>query len=199
MSKLISYLLHPIFVPLIGLFLILNSGAYISAIDIRIVRMLYLIVITFTLLLPLVLLSLFLFSGYIHSVDMDERRQRIIPYFVTFILFYIAYFLVKKLPVSTFISSYLFASAISLLLIIIITYFWKISTHMAGMGGLAGLMLSLSFVFNTDTMYFLVIVFFLSGLLASARIRLDEHKPVQVYTGFILGLVVVFTICVFHS
>lgn len=199
MSKLISYLLHPIFVPLIGLFLIMNSGAYISVIDIRIVRMLYLIVGTFTLLLPLALISLFLFSGFIHSVNMDERRQRIIPYFVTFILFYTAYFLVKKLPVSTFISSFLFASAISLLVIIVITYFWKISSHMAGMGGLAGLMLCLSYVFNTDTMYFLVFVFLISGLLASARIRMKEHKPEEVYSGFCLGFVMVFTICLFYS
>jgi len=199
MSKLISYLLHPVFVPLIGLFLILNSDAYISVIDIRIVRMLYLIVGTFTILLPLALISLFLFSGFIHSVNINDRRQRIIPYFITFILFYIAYFLVKKLPVSSFISSFLFASAISLLIIIIITYFWKISSHMAGMGGLAGLMLSLSYVFNTDTMYFLVIVFFVSGLLASARIRLNEHKPEEIYTGFILGFIMVFAVCLFYS
>jgi hypothetical protein len=118
---------------------------------------------------------------------------------MTFILFYIAYFLVKKLPVSSFIASFLFASAISLLIIIIITYFWKISSHMAGMGGLAGLMLCLSYVFNTDTMYFLVIILLVSGLLASARISLKEHTPEEVYTGFILGFVVVFSICLFYS
>ena len=199
MSKLISYLLHPVLIPLIGVFLILNSGAYISVIDIRIARILYLIVATFTLLLPLALISLFLFSGFIHSVNMDDRKQRIIPYFITFILFYTAYFLVKKLPVSSFISSFLFASAMTLLIIIIITYFWKISTHMAGMGGLAGLMLCLSYVFNTDTMYFLVIVFFISGLLASARLRLNKHNPVEIYAGFILGFIMVFAVCLFYS
>ncbi len=198
MFRFISYLLHPIFVPLIGLILILNSGAYISVMDIRIVRLLYLIVVTFTLLLPLALVSIILFSGFIRSVNMNDRRQRIIPYFMTFIMFYIAYYLVKKLPVSTFFSSFLFASAMSLLLIVIITYFWKISTHMAGMGGLAGLMLSLSYVFHTDTMYFLVILFFLSGLLASARIMLNEHRPEEVYTGFILGFILVFTVCLFY-
>ncbi len=199
MSKLISYLFHPILVPTIGLFLILNSGAYISVMDIRIIRMLYLIVGTFTLLLPLALLSLFLFSGVVHSVNMNDRRRRIIPYFITFILFYIACFLVKKLPVSSFFSAFLFASALSLLIIVIITYFWKISTHMTGMGGLTGLMLCLSYVFNTDTMYFLVIILFLSGILASARIRLNAHKPEEIYAGFILGCISVFTVCLFYG
>ena len=69
---------------------------------------------------------------------------------------------------------------------------------MAGMGGLTGLMLCLSFVFNTDTMYFLVIVFFISGLLASARIRLNEHKPEEIYAGFILGFIMVFAVCLFY-
>jgi hypothetical protein len=196
---LISYLFHPILIPLTGLFIILNSGSYISVLDISIKRMLYLIVGTFTLLLPLALLSLFLFSGSIQTVKMEDRRQRMIPYFITFILFYTAYFLVKKLPVSSFISAFLLASAMSLLMVTIITGFWKISTHMTGMGGLTGLILALSYVFDADTMYYLVIVLFLSGLLAAARIRLDAHKPAEIYTGYILGFIMVSAICLLYS
>jgi hypothetical protein len=122
-----------------------------------------------------------------------------IPYFITFILFYTAYFLVKKLPVSSFISAFLLASAMSLLMVTIITGFWKISTHMTGMGGLTGLILALSYVFDADTMYYLVIVLFLSGLLAAARIRLDAHKPAEIYTGYILGFIMVSAICLLYS
>lgn len=195
MSKAISYLFHPVLMPLIGLFLILNSEAYIAVMDIRVARMLYMIVGIFTLLLPLALFFLLLYTGYVHSVHMNDRRQRIIPYFISFIMYYIAYYLVKKLAVSSFISAFLFASALSLLIIVIVTYFWKISTHMTGVGGLTGLVLSLSFVFNADTMYFLVIILLVSGLLASARLSLNAHRPGEVLAGFALGLVTVFAIC----
>ncbi len=195
MSKVISYLFHPVLMPLIGLFLILNSEAYIAVMDIRVARILYLIVGIFTLLLPLVLFFLFLYTGYVQTIQINERRQRIIPYFISFIMYYIAYYLVKKLAVSSFISAFLFASAMSLLIIVIITYFWKISTHMVGVGGLTGLVLSLSTVFNADTMYFLVIILLVSGLLASARLSLNAHRPGEVCAGFALGLVTVFAIC----
>jgi hypothetical protein len=181
--------------PLIGLFLILNSGTYFAVMDIRVARILYLIVGIFTLLLPLALFFLFLYTGFLHSINMEDKRQRMIPYFITFIMYYLAYYLVKKLSISTFISAFLFASALSLLFIVIITYFWKISTHMTGMGGLTGLMLSLSYVYDTDTMYFLVIVLFISGLLASARLKLNAHKPGELYTGYALGFVTVFAVC----
>ncbi|HJX72357.1 MAG TPA: hypothetical protein VJ346_10400 [Bacteroidales bacterium] len=167
--------------------------------DVRIVRMLYLIVGTCTLLLPIALFSLFLYTGFIHSIYMDDKKQRMIPYFITFIFFYLAYYMVKKLAISSFISAFLFASALSLLIIVIVTYFWKISSHMTGMGGLTGLMLSLSVVYDTDTMYFLVILLLLSGLLASARISLNAHKPGEIYTGFVLGFITVFTVCLLCS
>lgn len=195
MSKAISYVFHPVLMPLIGLFIILNSEAYIAVMDIRVARMLYMIVGIFTLLLPLALFFLFLYTGYVHSVQMNDRRQRIIPYFISFIMYYIAYYLVKKLAVSSFISAFLFASALSLLIIVIVTYFWKISTHMTGVGGLTGLVLSLSFVYNADTMYSLVIILLVSGLLAAARLSLNAHRQGEVYAGFVLGLITVFTIC----
>jgi hypothetical protein len=195
MSKAISYLFHPVLMPLIGLFIILNSEAYIAVMDIRVARMLYMIVGLFTLLLPLALFFLFLYIGYIHSVHMNDRKQRIIPYFISFIMYYIAYYLVKKLAVSSFISAFLFAAALTLLIIVIVTYFWKISTHMTGVGGLTGLVLSLSFVYNADTMYFLVIVLLVSGLLASARLSLNAHRPGEICAGFALGLITVFAIC----
>lgn len=199
MSKVISYIFHPVLTPLIGLFLILNSEAYIAVMDIRIIRMLYMIVGTFTLLLPLALFFLFLYTGYVRTVYMNDRKQRMIPYFITFIFFYIAFYLVKKTGISSFISAFLFASALSLLMIVIITYFWKISSHMAGMGGLTGLLLSLSYLYDADTMYFLVIVLFVSGLLAAARIRLNAHRPAQVYAGFALGFITVSAVCLLYS
>lgn len=198
LSNLISYILHPVIMPLAGLFLILHSGAYISGMDIKIVKILYLITGTFTLLLPLIFLPLLLYSGIIRSIRIDERRHRLIPYFITFMFYYTAHILIKKLAISSFISGFMFASAFTLLLIIILTWFFKISTHLAGIGGLAGLVLSLSWIFDVDTSWLLIIILLLSGLLASARIYLKAHKPAEVYTGFFLGFVVIFTVCSFY-
>lgn len=198
-SNLISYILHPVIMPVAGLFLVLHSGAYVSGMDIKIAKILYLITGTFTLMLPLLFLPLLLYSGIIRNIKIDERQHRIVPYFITFLFYYTAYILIKKLAVSSFISDFMFASAVTLLLITILTWFFKISTHLAGTGGLAGLMLSLSWVFDADTTWLLIIILLLSGLLGSARINLNAHKPAEVYLGFLLGFVVIFTVCSFYQ
>lgn len=198
-AKIISYLLHPVFMPMLGLLIIMNSGTYISIFDKSILKVMYLVVGTFTIVLPLVLLPVYFYSNLIRSIQISEHRQRIIPYFITFILFYTAHILLKKFPVSPFITSFLFASAMTVLVVLIVTYVWKISSHMAGIGGLTGLVLCLSYALKADMMYYLIAVIILSGILAYSRLKLNAHSNAQVYAGFLLGLLVVSSICLIYS
>ncbi len=199
MAKILSYILHPVFMPIVGLLILLNSGTYISILDKNLIKVMYLIVGTFTIVLPLSLLPVFLYSKMIKNIQMSDRRQRIVPYFMTFISFYIAHILIKKLPISSLISAFLFAAAMTVLVILIISYFWKISSHMAGIGGLIGLILSLAFILKADLMYYLIIVVFLSGLLGTSRLALKAHNLAQIYGGFFAGMATVFSICMLYS
>src|SRR3972149_9728143 len=99
--------------------------------------------------------------------------------------------MVRKLPVSSVYQRFLFASCISVLLVLTISYFWKISAHLVGWGGLTGLIASLSLRFHTDLMIFLIIALILSGITAFARLRLNAHNQSQVYSGFLLGILTV--------
>ncbi|MFO7656820.1 MAG: hypothetical protein R6W78_07115 [Bacteroidales bacterium] len=198
-SVFVSYLFHPVFIPLVGIFIIMNSGTYASLADKEVLKILYLIAGTFTILLPVGLLPLYLFTGIIRNIHIDEHRRRIIPYFITFVLLYTTYILIKKLPLSAFVTSFMFASAMTVLLLLIISYFWKISSHMAGAGGLTGLIMCLSMMLSADLMYYLIVALMLGGILASARLYLDAHNGTQVFLGFLLGLVTVFSICVIYA
>jgi membrane-associated phospholipid phosphatase len=117
--------------------------------------------------------------------------------YITLIFYLAAYFLIRKLPVSAVYQRFLFGACLSILLVLAVSYFWKISTHLVGWGGLTGLILILSLRFHTDLMLLLIISLLLSGSVAFARLKLDAHTPMQVYTGFLLGLltmVIVFTL-----
>jgi hypothetical protein len=85
----------------------------------------------------------------------------------------------------------MFAACVSVLLVLAISYFWKISAHLVGWGGVVGLIVILSYQFGSDMMIFLVVAILFSGITAFARLRLNEHIPLQVYTGFLLGLLTV--------
>jgi len=81
------------------------------------------------------------------------------------------------------------ASLISLNLALIITFFWKISLHMAGISGVIGGLLILSIKFGLGISPFLLIAIVAAGFVASARLYLNAHNPSQIFVGFAIGFI----------
>jgi membrane-associated phospholipid phosphatase len=193
-ATLLSYMAHPLLVPMLGLLIISHSGTYAADIDQHFTHFIYLTVFLLTFLLPAGLIPLLKYSGLVSSIHLPQRKERLIPLYVTLIFYLAAYFLIKKLPVSQVYQRFIFSASVSILLILTISYFWKISAHLAAWGGLVGLILSLSIRFNTDLMLFLVSAILCSGFAGYARLRLGAHNPIQVYFGFLVGFLTVLTI-----
>jgi len=76
-------------------------------------------------------------------------------------------------------------------LLLIISYWWKISLHMAGIGGLCALIFTFSIRFSTSLRSLFMAAICAAGILAFSRMKLKLHKPSQVYVGFLLGFFVV--------
>jgi hypothetical protein len=193
-ATLLSYIAHPLLMPVLGLLIISNSGTYAADMDHRFTQFIYLSVFIFTFLLPAGMVPLFLYSGLAKNIHFSEKRERLIPYYITLVFYLAAYFLIKKLPVSTVYQKFLFASCLSILFLLAISYFYKISAHMVGWGGIVGLILIISLRFDADLMLYLVIAILLSGFTAFARLRMDAHTPWQVYLGFSVGFLTMATV-----
>lgn len=193
-ATFISYAAHPLIVPVLGLLVISNSGTYAADIDHQYKQFIYLSVFIFTLVLPAALIPLFYYFGLAKNVHFSERRERLIPLYLALVFYLSAYLLIKKLPVSIIYQRFLFAACISMLFLSFISYFWKISAHMTGWGGLVGLILILSLRFNTDLMLFLILGILSSGFIGFARLKLEAHNPLQIYTGFLLGFVIMIVV-----
>jgi membrane-associated phospholipid phosphatase len=186
-ATLVSYLAHPLLIPMLGVLLISKSGTYASEIDQNLIHFIYLSVFILTFVLPLGLIPLFFYSGLVRNIQFTERRERIVPLYITLVLYLSAYYVMRKIPMSQIYQRFLFAASLAILLLLIISYFWKISTHMAGWGGLTALILSLSFKYNMDLLMLLITGILCSGCIGYARLRLDAHSPSQIYCGFLLG------------
>jgi membrane-associated phospholipid phosphatase len=72
----------------------------------------------------------------------------------------------------------------------IINFWWKISIHAVGSGALIALVVVLSIKMHTPLTWFLIPVIMASGLVMSARLWLNSHSPAEVWSGFLLGLLV---------
>lgn len=61
---------------------------------------------------------------------------------------------------------------------------------MVGIGGLLGVLMSISYLIKFDMTLFYILVILMAGFIAFARLRLEEHRPSQIYTGFLLGFII---------
>ena len=190
-AQIISYIAHPLCIPMLGLLIISNSGTYAADLDQKFTNFIYTSVFVLTFLMPVAFIPFYLYAKMIRNIQFTGQRERLIPLYITLVFYLVAYFMVRKLPVSSVYQRFLFASCISVLLVLTISYFWKISAHLVGWGGLTGLIASLSLHFHTDLMIFLIIALILSGITAFARLRLNAHNQSQVYSGFLLGILTV--------
>lgn len=144
-----------------------------------------------TLILPALMIPLFLLQGKVSNMELDERKERLFPLALTFIFYLLTFILFLRIPVFKLIHSFMLGTSLSVLAGFLISLKWKISTHMIGLGGIAALVLILSFKLDIYLLYPLIGILVATGLTGSSRLYLKAHSELQVYTGFFTGLVLV--------
>lgn len=145
----------------------------------------------FTGVLPLTILSVMIKLGRVKNLDVTDRRERTVPYIYTLgcIACWCAFLHMVKMPQYIFWSAV--ASAVVLLIVMLITLRWKISVHLSSMGGAVAMVLGMMMQYGIFSARVIVLLFLISWLLMLARIRLHAHTPAQTVAGFLLGLIVV--------
>lgn len=153
-----------------------------------------LLVFITTFIIPSISLFILKLTHSISSLSLFDRKERILPFFYTTIFYGItAYLFSKQISASSVIVSIMIGTTLLIFIAAVITMFWKISAHGAGIGGFVGFLIALK-VLNPDTALLLplTIAIFASGLTLTARLKLNAHNPEQVYAGFGMGVFVSF-------
>jgi hypothetical protein len=190
--KISSFLFHPIFMTIIGVFIIFNSGIYSTSIPAQFSHFVYLMVFLCNVLLPLTLIASLIIFKKIKNEIIEEKQERLVPLIFTTICFYTCYYMVSRLSPSIIINRFLGSSVVVLAAVLIITIFWKISMHMAGVGGITGLTLFLIYFYNADILLVLCILILITGIVSTSRLASGSHSIFQLVGGYFLGLSLVF-------
>ncbi|MEO6884412.1 MAG: PAP2 family protein [Bacteroidia bacterium] len=188
-AKIISYLFHPLLMPLFGVFLIFNFGQEnYFLIPLSVQKITYQIIFGFTLALPILCLIALKYSHQIKNFELKSQEERRLPYVITAVFFTLAYASLKFISPNSFpIIQFLLGATISLLLVMLINLEFKISAHTTGIGGITGLFTGVGFKIHVDLHLLIMSLFFISGCVAYARLHLKAHRPMEVYAGFFLG------------
>jgi len=153
----------------------------------------FFVIVANTCIIPLGILMVMRFSKVISSLRMENRKERVFPFSVISLLYMItAYSFYNKDWMDYKLIFTLFIITICLILLTSISFFWKISAHMLGVGGLLGIILAYSMnIQNHNSLYYTLAAVLLSGIIGTSRLHLNVHTPLQVLAGFLLG----FSVC----
>lgn len=188
LAKIISVVFHPVFMPLYGMLIIFFSPTLYGYLPDAVKRLLLFVLLINNVFLPLSLLPYLKYRNHISSWSMDIRRERMLPLFIAAILYAATSYIIVRYPVPVFIKTFILGVFIVTLALTVINIWWKISIHATAAGALVALVIILSLKMDSLMLWHLLAVILSSGLVLSARLKLNAHNPPEVWWGFLSGL-----------
>ncbi|MFN8417527.1 MAG: hypothetical protein U0U66_14430 [Cytophagaceae bacterium] len=197
LAYFLSVILHPIFLPTYLFTALFYWAGYIfyPLTEVQILIYLILLFIT-TAIIPLASLSLFYFILNrfvgIKSFNMNDKKERTLPFLFTGIIYSgITWLMFTQLNSPILIIILLTTFTIGILAVTFINSFWKISAHATAWGLTTGCLMILHHSIQNNYLLFpFVGSILLSGIVISSRLQLQAHSTVEVYVGYLFGILV---------
>ncbi|HOI32716.1 MAG: hypothetical protein PHG67_05135 [Bacteroidales bacterium] len=194
-AKLLSVIFHPLLIPVWAyLALIWRADLIMLRIPYTMIWKLAGLVFITTFLFPLSIILLMLKFKLISSLQMPSRQERIAPLLVTAVFFYLTFYLLKHLQIAPVLYVYMLGATLLAIIASAINLWWKISLHMIGLGAITGAFTGLALLSPGSFYLLLILSVLISGLVGAARLILLAHKPIEVYTGFFTGYLLMLNI-----
>jgi hypothetical protein len=189
-AHLLSYVFHPLFIPLyVTWFLAFVHPSYFAGFGDTGKKRLLLLVVINTIFFPAVTVLLLKGVRFIDSIFLRTQRDRIIPYIAAMTFFFwTQYVLREQVNIPRVLVGFMFGVFISTSAALIANIYYKISMHAIGMGGLLGVFLV---IMQQQTMLMtwpLSLAFVITGMVCTARMIVSDHRPKEIYTGLVAGL-----------
>jgi len=149
-----------------------------------------------TFILPVLNIGLFRLFGTVKSFSMPTRSERVFPFiFITILYCVVTYLFYSRARMNLNDNMFRFLVIIDLLVLVatLVTFFYKISVHSLAMGGLTGIIFWLNQAVDTGVLFFpLLGIIVLTGVVMTARLKLDAHTLPQVLIGGVAGVAISF-------
>lgn len=230
--QLISYLSHPLLIPTYVLFILMTVNPYLFGVnepltigrffssfflrftegaaaldskpELKALILLTLSVFFITFVLPVVSMLMMKSLGLVQSLEMQERKERIIPLVLTGIFYlWLFYNFYKRYDMHPAYTSFILGATIALFIAFFINNFIKISLHATGMGGLTAFIALAMWMF-TDSKFnvqlssaqtlqvsmnvVLICSILATGLVCTARLYLKAHVLRDIAGGLFIGM-----------
>lgn len=192
LATIISVLFHPLLMPSF-LFVIIYfySPFVLSPYD---HPNFILIVFISSFLIPLLSVVMLYKTGAISSFVMNDKSERAIPFAFTAIFYWIiSYLFFDQFGTNRAILVIILGISATISAVAIINFFWKISAHSTGIAGIIGMLFTLNLKYPEVHLFHpILLLMVLSGVIMSARLKLQVHDLGEIAAGGILGFLLNF-------
>lgn len=196
-ARFISWVFHPVFVPVMVIWFLVYVHPYLFAgfSPEQKFRTVMMAVISFTFF-PLITVLLLKGLKFIDSIYLRTQKDRIIPFVACMIwYFWIAYVWnnfgktrdVVDIPHNAV--QFAFAAFFSTIIGLMVNVKMKVSLHAISMGIVLCFFTMMALSHDANFAIYLSIVLLLTGLVCTARFIVSDHTPAEVYTGLVTGIV----------
>ncbi len=187
-ARLVSLIFTPFYLPLVGL-IVLFSLSYLNQYPLSYKFFVLIIVYFFTILLPTLLIHLYRrYQGW-SLFELGRRERRVVPYAISILCYFTCIYLMEQMHMPHFMGSIVIAALLIQIVCALVNVWWKISTHTAAIGGMAGALFVFSELFGFNPVWWFCLIFIIAGILGTARMLLRQHTLGQVVGGFFVGIV----------
>ena len=186
--KFISTILHPIVLPTLGVFLyfVFVSQSFEKRLQLIVLGLVF----ALTYVVPVLLLLFLRNFGFIKDFQVSTIKERRFPViFMIFLLYFLGNTIIQ-IPTIRNLGILFYGTSLSLTCIyILFSVKLKSSLHLVSMGNMIGFFLIMTNINSLSMLPIILLLILLSGILASSRLYLKAHTPVELLIGFSLGIV----------
>ena len=187
LSDFLSAIFHPFWIPLYA-YVLLFCFTYLNIMPIQYMAFVLSIVITFTIIAPLFFIGLYKWMNKWTMKELSEQKRRFIPYVLTLMSHTTCLITMYNMHFPHYFSGIIVAVLIGIVICMLLNFRWRISIHLAGCGMFIGGLLSYSFLFYFNPVWWLCGFILLSGIQGTARISYHQHTLLEVILGFVAGM-----------
>ena len=186
--KFISTILHPTVLPTAGAFLyfIFVTQQFGKRLQLIILGLIFIL----TYMVPILLLFFLKNFGFIKDFQVSTIKERRVPVIFMILILYFLGNTIIQIPMIRNLGILFYGTSLSLICIyILFSAKLKSSLHLVSMGNMLGFFLIMTNVNNLSILFIIILLIFLSGILASSRLYLKAHTPIELLIGFFLGFI----------
>ena len=185
-ARIMSMIFTPFYLPIVGL-IALFIFSYMSLLPMMYKLVMLAMVYLLTVVAPSLLIHLYRLCQGWTSHELGRKERRLVPYIISIVCYFACFFWMEYRNTPRVISIIVVVALTIQMVCALINIWWKISTHTAAIGGVAGGLVSYSIAFSFNPLWWLCFVLILAGAVGTARMILRQHSLSQVVGGVLVG------------